>query len=193
MRIALLLLASLVFSGAAEAGTICVNERCITCDGAGSCINGRCTCNGAAVHRTNLRRQGPCGGQEMTVHGNGGGRIATTAVVNESVFVSRDSAVCGSASVAGPSRLLNGSTLNGSARVSGRSIIDGSTLNGSPRVVDSSITHSTINGSVSVSNSEIADSTLNGSVVVDYSEIGSSTLNGSVAVRRRRLDHAVLN
>src|SRR5665213_1906804 len=192
MRIALLLLASLVFPGPAEAGTICVNERCITCDGAGSCINGKCTCNGVAVDRTNaVRRQGPCGGQEMTVHGNGGGRVATTASVNESVFVSRNSAVCGSASVAGPSRLLNGSTLNGSARVSGRSIIDGSTLNGSPRVVDSSITHSTLNGSASVSNSEIADSTLNGSVVVDYSEIGSSTLNGSVAVRRRRLDHAV--
>ena len=119
MKIRLLLgiaAAALIVGSAAAANTVCTNGQCVTCDGPISCSNGSCICNGVPVTGGNARlQQGPCGGQETVIHGNGSGRVATTASVEASVYVSRDSAVCGRAVVSGQTRLIDRSVVNGEA------------------------------------------------------------------------------
>jgi hypothetical protein len=177
--------------GPAHGSTVCVNGSCFSCEGSAVCVNGRCTCNGVTAEAG--KPQSPCLGQETVTHTNGGGRVATTASVSDSVYVSSDSAVCGYAIISGPTRLLNGSIVNGNANISGRSTLDGSTVNGSAAVSDSSLGGSTLNGSSSVSGSEVMSSTINGSARVEKSRVTSSVLNGSASVVGRQVDGAVLN
>src|ERR1700681_243680 len=132
-----LLIAILAVVGNAQAGTVCTNGVCFTCDGSSVCINGSCTCNGVPVGGANTQiQQGPCGGQPTAIHRNGGGTVATAAAVDASVYVSGDSAVCGSAAVSGSTRLLHGSVVNGQSKVSGQSSLDHSTVNGAATVSD---------------------------------------------------------
>ena len=160
MRSTLFLFAILVIAGNAEAGTICTNGVCFTCDGSSICVNGNCTCNGVPAGRVPARvRQGPCGDQSIIVHRNGGGTIATSATVAASVYVSADSAVCGKAVVSGLTRLINGSVVNGRANVSGQSSLDRSTVNGSSTVSESVLSGTILNGDARVSRSEVVSST----------------------------------
>jgi hypothetical protein len=192
MRSPVIILALIIFLiGAAHAGTVCVNGSCFSCEGSAVCINERCTCNGVAAEEG--KHRGPCPGQETVTHPNGGGKVAATASVSDSVYVSTDSAICGYAIVSGPTRLLKGSIVNGNANISGRSTLDGSTVNGSAAVLDSSVGQSALNGSASVSHSEILSSTINGSARVENSRVTSSVLNGSANVVGRQIEGAVLN
>jgi hypothetical protein len=192
MRSPMIVFALIIFLiGRVHAGTVCVNGSCFSCEGSAVCINDRCTCNG--VTAAEGKHRGPCLGEETVTHTNGGGKVATTASVGESVYVSTDSAVCGYAIISGSTRLLNGSTVNGNANISGRSTLDGSTVNGSAAVLDSSLGGSTLNGSASVSHSEIVSSTINGSARVESSRVTSSVLNGSASVKGRQVDGAVMN
>ena len=91
MRSTLLLFAVLVIAGNAEAGTICTNGICFTCDGSSVCVNGNCSCNGVPAGRgPALVPKGPCSDQSIVVHRNGGGTIATSATVAASVYVSAE-------------------------------------------------------------------------------------------------------
>lgn len=137
-------------------------------------------------------QQGACGDQETVLHANGGGKVATTATVDASVFVSRDSAVCGRAIVTGPVRLVNGSVVNGRAAVSGRSTLDGSVVNGQARVLNASITESTLNDA-QITDSRVSDSTINGRANVQRSTVNDSVVNGNTAIIDRKLDGLVLN
>jgi hypothetical protein len=177
----------------AAANVVCTNGQCATCDGPSSCSNGTCVCNRVLVTGRNTQfQQGPCGGQVTMIHDNGGGRVASTASVDQSVYVSRDSAVCGRAIVFGSTRLINGSVVNGQADVHGHSTLTGSTVNGGT-VSDSAITQSTLNGNARVLRSELAHSTLNGTPVVEDSTVVGSVLNGSASVVGRRVQGMVLN
>jgi hypothetical protein len=195
MRILTNILASVVLAGgAAAANTVCTNNQCITCDGPIACVNGSCTCNGVPVVATDApAQQGPCAGQETVAHSNGGGRVAVTAAVEPSVYVSSDSTICGSAVVSGPTRLIERSQVNGRANISGKSILNSSTVNGTATVLDSSLRGATVNGNARVSRSEIVDSTLNGRPIVDSSTVTNSTVNGNASIVGRRIEGTVLN
>ena len=193
MRVLAFLFTFLVFVGDALAGTVCIGDRCFSCDGSATCVNGICKCKGVAVEgRGSQVQREPCAGQETVIHANGGGKVATTASVDASVYVSGNSAVCGKAVVSGPAR-LEGSIVNGSANVSGRTTLENSTVDGSATATNSSISRSTLNGSAKVSNSEVVDSTLNGSVTVEWSKVARSSLNGHTALIRQKIDGEALN
>jgi len=194
MRSLAFLLIVLILSGNARAGTVCVNGRCFSCEGSAVCVNGACTCNGVIAGQTTAHsQQGPCADQEVVVHKNGGGKVAITATVSESAFVSPDSSVCGHAVISGPVRLLNGTVVNGNANISGQSTVDQSTINGSAMVAGGSVTRSTLNGSASAVDSEIRNSVLNGSAAVESSRVTASVLNGGAKVVRQNIDGQVLN
>jgi hypothetical protein len=194
MRSTLFLFAVLVIAGNAEAGTICTNGACFTCDGSSVCVNGNCSCNGVPAGRLpKLPPQGPCGDQSIVVHRNGGGTIATTATVAASVYVSADSAICGKAVVSGLTRLINGSVVNGRANVSGQSSLDRSTVNGNSTVSESVLSGSIVNGDARVSRSEVVSSTLNGQPVVTDAHVTSSVINGRASVIGRTVQGSVLN
>ena len=185
-----LLLAPSVSFGA---NTVCTDGRCITCDGPISCNNAVCTCNGVPVEGRRGDTRGPCGSEPTIVHGNGGGRVSTTASVAPSVFVSADSAVCGHAELSGPARLLAGSVVNGTARVSGRSTLRSSSINGAAQVTQSELTNSTLNGAAQVTESRLSNSTINGSGAVSNSEIVNSVLNGNGSVVGQQLHNSIIN
>jgi hypothetical protein len=194
MRSTISLFALLVLAGSVEAGTICTNGRCFTCDGSSVCVNGKCTCNGVpAGGAAPLVPQGPCGDQPVVVHRNGGGAIATSATVAASVYVSTDSAVCGNAVVSDMTRLINGSVVNGRANVSGQSSLDRSTVNGNSMVSESVLRGSTLNGDARVSRSEVVSSVLNGEPVVRDAHVTSSVINGRASVVGRTIQGSVLN
>jgi hypothetical protein len=161
------------------ASKVCTNGQCVSCEGGISCVNNACTCNGVSVDgkKEAAAPEGPCGREATVVHGNGGGKVSTTASVAASVFVSSDSAVCGRAQVSGPTRLLAGSVVNGTARVSGRSTLTGSVVNGTTQVTKSELTNSTLNGGATVSNSVIANSVLNGNAPVVGQRLQNSVIN----------------
>lgn len=179
--------------GGAEAGTLCHNGRCFSCEGSATCTNAGCTCNGAPIRPDKLFPQnGPCGEEETRVHENGGGRVAITASVERSVHVSSDSVVCGRAIVTGETRLLNASVVNDRVSISGETTLDGAVVNGSTSVADSWITNSTVNGNVKVSHSQIESSTINGDAIVERSTVGESVINGSARLIGRQIHGAVL-
>lgn len=179
--------------GGVEAGTVCHDGHCFSCEGSATCTNAGCTCNGVPVGSEKLYPQhGPCGEQETRVHENGGGRVAITASVESSVHVSSDSVVCGRASVTGETRLLNASVVNDHASISGETTLDAAVVNGSTSVADSRITESTVNGNVKVSRSQIESSTINGSSTVERSTVSQSVINGSVRLIGRQIHGTVL-
>jgi hypothetical protein len=181
MRSSTFLFAFLVLFGNAQAGTVCTNGVCFTCAGSSVCFNGSCSCNGAHVSGANIQvQQRPCGGQPTAIHRNGGGTVATDAVVDASVYMSGDSAVCGNAVVSGLTRLLNGSVVNGPSNVSDQSSLDHSTVNGAATVSDSTLSQSIVSGSAKVSRSQVVSSTLNGRPVVT-----DSIVTGSVVMEMR--------
>jgi hypothetical protein len=171
--------------------SVCVNGRCFSCNGTMVCNGSNCTCNGTSVEDRPDDQQRPCGSQNVATHPNGGGAVATSATVDPTAFVSKDSAVCGTAKVSAPARLINGSLLSGDAVVVGRSLIDASTLDGGA-VSDSSIVGSTVNGPVRVTGSQVRNSTINGEASVERSRIMNSVLNDAEIVGRT-LDGAVIN
>ena len=62
---------------------------------------------------------------EYVPHSNGGGLVASTASVDESVYVAPDAIVKGSAKVTGNVKLLDHAVVEGSATVSGNAVVSG--------------------------------------------------------------------
>ena len=169
----------------ASAGTITDNR--ITNGNNGPVTFGSNSANGGTItdnRRTNGNNgpvtqglQGPCIGQKTIIHENGGGKVATTASVAPSVYVSADRAVCGRAVVSGPTRLTN-SVVNDAANISGQSTLTGATMNGTSAVSDSTVSQSVLNGGSKVSRSQVMSSTLNGQAAVENASVTGSVLNG---------------
>ena len=177
--------------------TACTNGKCVSCNGALSCSNGHCICNGEPVATApNVSNgafpNGACGNQPVVAHPNGGGSVATSAFADPTAYVSADSAVCGNAMVRGPAR-LTGSILNDSSRVFGRSVVDGSIVNGGATVSNSSIVRSTLNSSAQITNSTVENSLINGSGSADRSRITNSILNGNLSLVGRMIDGSIIN
>jgi hypothetical protein len=188
-------------SSSMGANTVCINGTCRSCNGAIACAGDHCTCDGdpmgaAPTYKGGgsapTYKGGPCGTQAVVTHPNGGGSVATSASVDPAAYVSADSAICGTVSVSGPTRVINGSVLNGTARILGRSIIDASVVNEASTVSNSSVVRSTVNDGAKITNSEIENSLLNGAANADRSRIMDSVLQGGVSVVGRTLSGAVL-
>ncbi len=194
MRSAAFLVAFVGLVANVEAGTVCNDGQCFSCEGSAVCINGDCTCNGAPLSQRNARvDQEPCIGQLTAVHRNGGGKKSVKATVEPSVFVSEDSAVCGEAIVSGLTEIKNGSLVNGRAHISDSSSINHSTVNGDSIVSQSLLSESTVNGNARVSHSKVVESTLNGQAVVTDSDVKRSIINGHTSVVGRTIQGSVLN
>src|ERR1700730_1534366 len=174
------------------ANTVCINGTCRSCNGAIACAGDHCTCDGDPMESAPTYKAGPCGTQKVVTHSNGGGSVATSASVDPAAYVSADSAICGTVSVSGPARVINGSVLNGTARILGRSVIDASVVNEASTVSNSSVVRSTVNDGAKITNSEVENSLLNGAANADRSRIMDSVLQGGVSVVGRTLSGAVL-
>ena len=179
-------------SSSTGANTVCINGTCRSCNGAIACAGDHCTCDGDPMGSAPTYKGGPCGTQEVVTHPNGGGSVATSASVDPAAYVSADSAICGTVSVSGPTRVINGSVLNGTARVLGRSVIDASVVIEASTVSNSSVVRSTVNDGAKITNSEVENSLLNGAANADRSRIMDSVLQGGVSVVGRTISGAVL-
>jgi hypothetical protein len=188
---AVVLILAVFASGVANAtSTININGTTISCDGSLSCNNNKCTCNGVPVGEMG-GNSGPCSG-ETVIHENGGGHKAKTASVEESVYISQDSAVCDNAVVSGKSEVEN-SVISGNAQIYDSKVSDRSTVNGVAKVLNSTLTNSHISGGSVVDSSTVAGSVLNGSSYVNKSKVAGSVLNGSAKAIDAQLAGSVLN
>ncbi|MGO9546277.1 MAG: hypothetical protein ACLPPF_15965 [Rhodomicrobium sp.] len=193
------------FASVARAGTNCVNGTCYSCDGTLSCLDGVCTCNGAPIQGGNIPDangapvQGgdnssastACGVGAAAPHPNGGGVVAVTATVEKTVYVSKSSAVCGNATVAGQVRLLS-SIVRENSTVAGESVLESTMVSGNATVESSSIKNSLLSGNVTVTGSTIANSTLNGSATAVNAKVSNSILDGNANVVDRTVNAAIL-
>jgi hypothetical protein len=176
--------------------TVCTgNGQCttVTCDGSLICNNNVCTCNGKPINTgsASSTSSGPCYGEQTVAHKNGGGKVSTKAMVDEGVFVSADSAVCGQAVVKAPVRLLMGSVVNAS-RVSGQSTLTASTVNGSATITDSTLDRAVLTGGMNVTKSQITGSTLTGSSKIDNAKVIDSVITGTSNIVGRTVQSQVL-
>ncbi len=183
---------TLVFTGFQFAHSqINIGGQTYTCSGSLVCNNNTCTCNGQPLDGGSAQG-GPCLGEEVVAHSNGGGAVSTRAEVDERTYVSLDSAVCGTAKVIG-SRLDQQSTVNGKAEVMGAVLVR-SSVNGRSLVTNAQLTNTTVNGSAKFRDSRAQNSTINGNVQVGVnSQVTNSTINGNSQVFQSRISNSVIN
>src|SRR5262249_48729851 len=126
--------------------TTCINGVCYTCNRNLQCTNNVCTCNGVPLEGGGSppgNTQGrACGGQPTAPHPNGGGPVSTQAKVASTVFVSVNSVVCGTSTIDGNTRIVNGAAVNGNSSISGDTLLGGRWINGASRITSSAVPRS---------------------------------------------------
>ena len=106
-------------------------------------------------------------------HANGGGTVALTASVGDSVFVDAASSICEDARISGDARVINGTIIRGSIDIMGQAVISGSNVSGTVFIYASQIRNSNISGNAEISDSDITSSNISGNAIINNETLTS--------------------
>lgn len=161
-----------------------INGRTYQCSGVFACWDESCYCNFSRIDGVAI----PCNGKPTIVHANGGGTVSVLAQIADSAYVSKDSTVCGEALISDQVIIQNGSAINATARITGKSILTHTIINKEATIHNSVLDDCTINDRFEAYQSKATHAQFNSQVRLDYgTEITGCSINSVALLKGKKL------
>ncbi|MBY0472251.1 hypothetical protein K2X30_13880 [bacterium] len=161
-----------------------IDGKTYKCDGMLQCWDENCYCNFVKIEGVAV----PCNGKPTIVHPNGGGTISRLARIADSVYLSKDSTVCGEALISDQVIIQNGSAINATARITGKSILTHTIINKEATIHNSVLDDCTINDRFEAYQSKATHAQFNSQVRLDYgTEITGCSINSVALLKGKKL------